>query len=137
MDDHRLQRPSRYAGQSPFVPLLLLALALVGWFAFQSYQLARERQQLGVLRAGQDAQMQAAAKVRASLDTVASATAALADGGNVNARILVEELRKRGITINPNAAAALPSAPKGRGGRVQPRDDTAMPATTSKKASAW
>jgi hypothetical protein len=112
MDDHRLQRPSRYAGQSPFVPLLLLALALVGWFAFQSYQLARERQQLGVLRAGQDAQMQAAAKVRASLDTVASATAALADGGNVNARILVEELRKRGITINPNAAAALPSAPK-------------------------
>ena len=82
----------------------------VAWFAFQTYQLSNEGQQLTLLRAGQDPQVEAAGKVRASLDTVATATARLADGGNVNARILVMELRKRGVTINPSAPPA--SAPK-------------------------
>lgn len=91
---------------NPFLPLLLLAAALVAWFGFQTYQLASESQQLTLLHAAQEAQVEAAGKVRASLDTVAAATARLADGGNVNARILVAELRRRGITINPIAATA-------------------------------
>ena len=89
------------AGANPFVPMLLLSLALVAWFGFQSYQLTRERQQLMALRASQEPQMEAAARLRAALDTTATATARLADGGNTSARVLVEELRKRGITINP------------------------------------
>jgi len=102
-------QPLRHA-HSPFVPLLLLALTLVTWVAFQTYQLSNESRQLTQLRSGQDAQVEAAGKVRASLDTVATATAQLADGGNASARVLVAELRKRGITINPTAPAA--SAPK-------------------------
>lgn len=88
---------------SSFLPMLLLATSLVLWFAFQSYQLINERQQLASLRASQDAQVEAAGKLRASLDSVATATAQLADGGNVNARVIVEELRRRGITIKPAA----------------------------------
>ena len=103
---HRLASP---AERSPFVPMLLGAAALAAWFAFQTQQLMRERSQLTALHAAQDAQVEAATKLRASLDAMAAATAKLADGGNVNARLLVEELRKRGITINPNAA---PTAPK-------------------------
>jgi hypothetical protein len=95
---------------SPFLPLLLLAAALVMWFGFQTYQLAGERQQLAQMHFGQEAQIEAAGKVRASLDTVAAATAKLAEGGNINARILVAELRKRGITINPAVPPA--AAPK-------------------------
>jgi len=114
MDDnsphHRSSLPPLRHTHSPFVPVLLLAAALVTWFAFQTYQLASETQQLTVLRAAQDPQVEAAGKVRASLDTVAAATARLADGGNVNARVLVAELRKRGITINPTLPAA--TAPK-------------------------
>lgn len=108
MDDHsaQMQSPASQHGHSPFLPLLLLSAALVSWFTFQAFQLVNERQQLVAVRAGQDAQVDAAAKVRASLDTVAAATARLADGGNVNARILVEELRKRGITINPTPPAS-------------------------------
>jgi hypothetical protein len=83
--------------------MLLLVTSLVLWFAFQSYQLVNERQQLATLRVSQDAQVEAAGKLRASLDSVATATAQLADGGNVNARVIVEELRKRGITIKPAA----------------------------------
>jgi hypothetical protein len=107
---HRASSSHRH-DYSPFVPLLLLAAALVTWFGFQTYQLTSERQQLTALRAGQDAQVEAAGKLRASLDAVAAETARMAAGGNVNARMLVEELRKRGITINPTTPAAAP-APK-------------------------
>lgn len=101
MSDSTTQRPATTHG--PFLPMLLLAAALVLWFGFQTYQLATERQQLATLRTSQEPQVAAAGKLRASLDTVATATAQLADAGNVNARAIVEELRKRGITIKPAA----------------------------------
>ena len=44
-----------------------------------------------------------AGKLRASLD-------GLADRGNPNAALLVTELKKRGITINPQAGAAAAGA---------------------------
>jgi hypothetical protein len=101
---------SRRREFNSFAPLLLLTVTLLSWLGFQTYQLVGERQQLAQMRFAQEAQVEAAGKVRASLDTVATATAKLADSGNVNARILVAELRKRGITINPAAPAA--AAPK-------------------------
>ena len=55
--------------------------------------------------------MQQAAKMRAQLDGIARSTAELAAKGNVNAGTIVQELAKRGITINLNAPPALP-APK-------------------------
>ena len=82
------------------MPTLLLSSALVGWLGFQTWQLVAERQQLGQLRTGQDSPVDAATKLRASLDAMATGTAKLADAGNNNARTIVEELRKRGITIN-------------------------------------
>jgi cell division septation protein DedD len=109
----RLAAPRRagvaVAGPSAFVPLLLPTLALAGWLGFQTYQLVVERNQLTQVRAGQDASMEAATRLRASLDATASATARLADGGNANARAIVDELRKRGITINPDAPTAAPA----------------------------
>ena len=101
--------PAAPRGVSAFMPVLLLALALVAWLGFQAYQQWSERQQLAQLQSSLDLQEQAATKVRASLDAVASATARLANNGNSTARVLVEELRKRGVTINPSA-----SAPKGQ-----------------------
>jgi len=94
------------AHASGFLPALLLALAFVGWLSFQALQLLGERQQLGVALAGLEPQEQAATKLRASLDAVASATASLATAGNANARVVVEELRKRGVTINPAGTAS-------------------------------
>ena len=98
---------------SPFVPLLLLALTLAGWSAFQTYQLANESRQLSQLRTSQDAQVEAAGKVRASLDTVAAATQRFSDAGNPSARLLIDELRKRGVTVNTPAASGevKPSKP--------------------------
>jgi len=96
------------AERSGFVPMLLLAFGMVGWFGFQSVQLLAERQQLGNAQAALDTQVRGAAKVRAALDAVASATAKLAAEGNPNARAIVEQLRQRGITINAPAALAKP-----------------------------
>ena len=95
---------------SLFLPILLLALAFVAWLGFQAMQQVSERQQLVQAQANLEPQEQSAAKLRTSLDALAVATAGLAAHGNPNARVIVEELRKRGVTINP-AAAAKPAAP--------------------------
>ena len=92
------------ARASVFIPALLLALAVVAWFAFQTVQLWREQQQLELMKTSLAPQEQAAAKLRASLDEVATSTAKLAAGGNANARVIVEQLRNRGVTINAAAA---------------------------------
>lgn len=98
------------AGVSLFLPILLFAMAFVGWLAFQAMQQVSERQQLMQAQANLEPQEQAATKLRASLDALAVATAGLAAQGNPNARVIVEELRRRGVTINP-AGAAKPAAP--------------------------
>ena len=95
-------RSSRDKGHDTFVPVLLLALAVALWFCFQTVQLLKERAALGTTMAAQDKTMQEAKKLRDSLDAVARETALLADRGNQNAKLIVDELRKRGITINPN-----------------------------------
>lgn len=106
-------QPLSALGRSPFAPLRLLATTLLLWLGFQSYQLLGEREQLATARVAQNPQVEAAGKVRVSPPTVATATARLAYSGNANARSLVEELRQRGITINP----AAPRQTDARAGR--------------------
>jgi hypothetical protein len=84
---------------SPFLPMLLVTLSLLAWLAFQGVQLGLEQRQLKLAQSNLEAQHDAALKLRSALDTLATATAKLAAEGNANARVVVEELRKRGITI--------------------------------------
>ena len=97
--------PAAY--RSAFLPLLLAGLALLGWLAFQAQQLYMERQLLQTAYASQQQTVDNAGKLRASLDVLAADTQRLADSGNPNARALVEELKKRGVTIN---SASTPPA---------------------------
>jgi hypothetical protein len=96
------EEPIEPALQSPFVPMLLLTLVMTGWFTFQAAQLVRERDTLRVMRAGQEKNVEESTKLRGSLDALLHETAALAANGNTSARLVVEGLTKRGITINPN-----------------------------------
>jgi hypothetical protein len=96
---------------SAFIPVLLLAMAALSWNSFQCLQLVMERQALQSAIAGQAAQMEQSKKVRASLESLATRTARLAKGGNANATIIVEELRKRGVTIDLDAPAQKAEAP--------------------------
>jgi hypothetical protein len=96
---------------SAFLPLLLLGLSLAGWLGFQCWHLVNERQQLQQLAAGQEAPMNNANRMRASLDRLALSTRQLASEGNANARLLVDELQRRGVTINSEQAAVKPAPP--------------------------
>jgi hypothetical protein len=100
---HRGGSMHRGGGYSFFPPVLILVLALVGWFSFQAFQLFEERSALQESRFAQEQSVLTATKLRGSLDAMARETARLAQQGNPNARLLVEELRKRGVTINPDA----------------------------------
>ena len=92
--------------RSPFVPMVLGGLALLGWLGFQTYGLFSERESLTAAHTAQQQTVDNAGKLRASLDALAADTQRIADAGNPSARLLIDELRKRGITINAPAAAA-------------------------------
>jgi len=89
---------------SAFVPLLLGGLALLVVLGYQTYVLVVERDALNATHTGQQQTVDNAGKLRNSLDALAADTQRLADIGNPNAGLLVAELRKRGISINPQAA---------------------------------
>jgi len=103
------ERASAPADSAAFVPLALLGAAMVIGFGFQCWQLTVERGQLAQAYASQVRVVENATQFRAKLDKVARETQLLADKGNPNAKLVVEELRKRGITINPTAPTS--SAP--------------------------
>jgi hypothetical protein len=93
---------------SPFVPLLLVTCAVLGWMGFQTEQLMTEHSDLDKARTSQAQPLEQSRKLRAALDSVAAHTQRLADSGNASAKLVVDELRKRGITINPNAPSTNP-----------------------------
>jgi hypothetical protein len=97
-------------GFSAFLPLLLVTLALASWMGFQTFQLTRERGDLARLRAAQETPLQQSTRVRAQVDSLARKTAELAAQGNAGAQTIVQELARRGVTIDPSAPAA-PAAP--------------------------
>ena len=95
-------------GRSGFVPILLTTLAVLGWLGFQTLQLLEDRDTILAARVAQQQTVDNAGKMRASLDALAADTQRMAETGNVNARSLVDELKKRGVTINANASTAAP-----------------------------
>ena len=86
-----------------FIPMCLLAAAWTLWSVFQMVMLFQEGSNLQALRANQEPTIQQAQKLRAQLDSIAAKTAELAAKGDPGAKTIVDALRQRGITINPNA----------------------------------
>jgi hypothetical protein len=91
------------------LPLLLVIIALIVWSAFQTTQLYKERQNLKTAYDNQEQVVSNAKKMRAQLDVIAAGTKRLADRGNANAQLIVQQLAKNGINIDPNAQAATAS----------------------------
>jgi hypothetical protein len=83
------------------LPMALTLAALILWGGFQTVQLWSERANLKSASANQAAQVEQSQKVRGAVDGFAADTARLAAAGNANAQFLVDELKKRGVTIDP------------------------------------
>ena len=99
--------------RTAFVPLLLGLLAITAWMAHHAWLLEQDRLQLTAAQATLQPTVEKSAGLRQSLDRLAADTQRLADAGNGNARVLVDELRKRGITINAGTTpvSASPAKP--------------------------
>lgn len=95
--------------RSPFLPLLLMGLALLGWLAFETLTLTRDRAGLERMLATQEPQLAASMRLRTALSDLATDTQKLAEAGDPGAQLIVKQLRRHGITIHPGSAG--PSSP--------------------------
>jgi hypothetical protein len=87
--------------------LALLAITVGAWLGLQTVELFRERGVLQTARAAQEPTIEPAQKLRAQLDSIPRKTLELAQQGNSSAALIVEELARRGVTINPSSSTPL------------------------------
>jgi hypothetical protein len=99
--------PPVVAEKSVFtLPLLLTLGALTLYFGFQTWQLLNERNNLAVVKSSQEAAIQEAQKVQTQFKTLVAKTSELADKGHAGAKMVMEELLKRGVGSAPPPAAS-------------------------------
>ena len=84
---------------SPYLPIFLMALALVTSFSFQTRDLINQAEQLKTAIGKQQTAVEESQKVRTQLAEMAKQALALANQGNKNAAILIESMRKKGVNI--------------------------------------
>ena len=98
MTDTANQPPEE--GYSPFLPVLVLALALLATLGFQSAILIQERANLERTQENQQEPLEQAQKTRSQMQNILGKTAKLAREGNTNAEAIIEELERRGLKVN-------------------------------------
>lgn len=89
------------AGRSPYLPLLIVLVAIALYFALQTFELVRARSQIAQVRTGQTAALTAGAKIHAQFDALAGGTAVLAQQGDADAKVIVAEFGRRGFNFRP------------------------------------
>lgn len=93
------------------LPVLTLAVALTLFLSFHVQQVLREQANLKQVFAAQEQPLAQAKDMQQRLDRLAVGTLRLAEGGNENAKALVERLKQAGVTITPPKSEAI-GAPK-------------------------
>jgi len=89
---------------SAYLPLFLLALAIVTNFSFQTSNLINEANQLEAAISKQEPAILEGQKVRGQLAEIAKQALALANQGNKNAATLIETMSKKGVNIKASEA---------------------------------
>jgi hypothetical protein len=79
--------------------VIITLVALLLWFGFQSVQLWRERGNLSAVKASQETAIQESEKIRLQFQGLMTKTSELANQGHVGAKLIIEELQKRGIGV--------------------------------------
>jgi cell division protein FtsB len=98
-DEETEQTDAEPARPASRLPLILTLVSLLVWFGFQAVALTLERNQLSAVNSSLDAAARESEKMRAQLEGLITQTVDLAGKGNANARIVIEELQKRGIPL--------------------------------------
>jgi hypothetical protein len=108
LDETEPASPPPRVALSPWPLLAMLVAACLCWFGFQGWQLQREYGNLLEIRARSEAPLEQARKRRAQLESIMARTYELAQKGNPRATLILQELARRGVSINPAPAAATP-----------------------------
>ena len=93
------------------LPFILTLAALIIYFGFQTLQLLGERSNMTVVKSNQEAAIQEAQKVQAQFKNLVDKTSELADQGHAGAKMVMEELLKRGVSSAPQAMPSETKAP--------------------------
>lgn len=93
------------------LPLIITLAALTIYFGFQTLQGLTERVNLSTAKTNQDAAIQEAQKVQTQFKTLVTKTGQLADQGHAGAKLVMEELLKRGVGGTPEASVPEAKAP--------------------------
>lgn len=94
--------PQLPAKRSIFLPLLLLAVAVVGMVLGDLYQGMQRRAALAERISSLESSVADAEKVRKQFDTLAKGVARLASAGNSNAQMVMAQLNKAGVNVVPD-----------------------------------
>ena len=96
---------------SAYVPLLIGLVALAAWLLLQDIEMWQVRDALIQQRDGQTNAMVESNKMRQQLNALATRTAELAQKGDPDAKAIVDQYAKRGLTFVPPKAPGTPAAP--------------------------
>ena len=100
-DAHEVDTPVVVEKSPLTLPLVLILLALTIYFGFQSLQFLFERNNLVMVKGSQEAAIQEAQKIQAQFKTLVGKTGELASKGHAGAKMVMEELLKRGVGSAP------------------------------------
>jgi len=98
--------PPRVSQHSSYLPLLIVLIAFLGFQAFQTFELLVTHRTLTQAREDQTGPVAEAEKMRRQLVTLASKTAELAKNGDLDAKSIVDEYARRGLTFVPPQPAS-------------------------------
>jgi len=95
------------------LPLVILLIALLIYFGFQTFALLGERGNLGQVKFSQENALQEAQKIQSQFRTLVTKTGELADKGHTGAKLVMEGLQRQGMGMaGPSAKAAETTAEK-------------------------
>ena len=82
-----------------FLPFLGLSIALLTLVFFQTSIFYMDREMIEAAKNNQHSAFEESKKARIQFESIVKGTARLAQDGNANAKIILNDLRKKGITI--------------------------------------
>ncbi len=91
--------------QKLLFPILLLSLALCGTLVFQTVESINQRHSYIEAHQAQEKPLEEIQKIKTQVDNLAIGTLKLSEQGNASAQLVVEQLKKMGITINDKNAS--------------------------------
>ena len=100
-DEEAVAEPAPARSGLSSVALTVTIGCLVLWFGFQAFQLIRDRGNLGLVKANQESAIQESEKVQVQFKTLMTKISQLANKGHAGAKMVLDELQKRGVGFAP------------------------------------